>query len=46
MSDNDQYVVSVNITIHRSEPIPGGTGRLGYSNDYPGKQFLILKEKR
>ena len=36
------YVITVPITIHHTEPIPNATGRLGYSNDYPGKQFLIM----
>lgn len=33
------------ITVHRSEPIPGGQGaRLGYSDDHPDRQFLVIPD--
>lgn len=36
---------SYEITIHRSELIPGGNGaRIGYSGDFPGKQFLFIPQ--
>jgi hypothetical protein len=38
-------VASFDITIHRSELIPGGNGaRIGYCNDLPGRVFLIVPE--
>jgi hypothetical protein len=35
------------ITLHRTELTPCGNGaRLGFSDDFPDKQFLILPEER
>ena len=35
------------ITLHRTELIPGGMGaRLGRSDDFPDRQFLILPKTR
>lgn len=43
MSGDD--FVEYEITIHRSELIPGAEGaRVGYSDDFPGKKFLILPQ--
>jgi len=34
------------ITIHRSELVPGGMGaRFGYSDDFPDRVFLIIPER-
>jgi hypothetical protein len=34
------------ITIHRSQLIPGGHGaRIGFSDDFPDRQFLIIPER-
>jgi hypothetical protein len=39
MSDNETF----DITLHRTELVPGGNGiRLGYSDNHPGRQFLII----
>lgn len=46
MTVDDGEVVEHTITMHRSELIPGGNGaRIGYSDDHPGKQFLIIPER-
>lgn len=37
------HVHEIEITLHRTELIPGGGGaRVGFSDDFPGKQFLII----
>jgi hypothetical protein len=37
---------AVNITIDRSELIPGSNGtRWGYSDEYPGHKFLVIPVK-
>jgi hypothetical protein len=39
-------VVTYEITLHRTELIPGGNGaRIGWSDDYPDKQFLIIPNR-
>jgi hypothetical protein len=41
-SDSDD-IETFEFTIHRTELIPGGNGALiGYSDDFPDKQFLIV----
>jgi len=38
--------VTYEITLHRTELIPGGNGaRIGWSDDYPDKQFLIIPNR-
>lgn len=45
--DDEPDVVTCEFTIHRSELIPGGNGaRIGFSDDFPGKQFLIIPQAR
>jgi hypothetical protein len=40
-----EEIITHTITIHRSELIPGGGGaRIGYSDDYPDRQFLVIPE--
>lgn len=39
-------VVTYEGILHRTELIPGGNGaRIGYSNDFPGRQFLIIPKR-
>jgi hypothetical protein len=43
---DDEPAETYEFTIHRSELIPGGNGaRIGFSDDFPGKQFLIVPQE-
>ncbi|WP_155726900.1 hypothetical protein [Mycobacterium avium] len=38
--------ITYELTVHRSELIPGGNGaRIGTSDDHPGLQFLIIHKE-